>query len=745
MKRAILRTITGCLCFAPLTAAADEKPIVFAQDVAPIFEAHCVKCHAPDNKRGEVSLATIRDLKQQEHIVVGDPDASHLLQLITASGTKRPQMPKRGAPLTAQQVTLIRRWIAEGARWPADVVVQRKVRAGASWWSLQTLSAAPPPSPARLPAAWRKNPIDRFVFAGLSAAGLEPSPAADRRTLIRRATYDLTGLPPSPEDVARFVADNDPQAYDRLIKRLLASPHYGERWGRHWLDVVRFGESNGYERNVIIDDLWPFRDYVIRSFNDDKPFDQLVHEHLAGDVIRPNHPETVVGSAFLVCGPYDNVGNNDPAQAAQIRANTIDEIVRATTESFLGLTVGCARCHDHKFDPISQHDYYALYATFSGVSHGSRTVATAEQKTAHERRTTPLQHRIDDLKKQRDLLLETIDKRAQIRADTFANLWTREPSNRKGNLETFPPIVARYVKLISAGQDPDPANIKRFGIDEFEVWSAEAIPRNVALQSNGGQASGPSRVIEDFPGAYGPQLTIDGQTGARFLATDGWLMIALQEPTRIRRVVFSSARNADNPQHGTFAFVADYRIEVSQDGKDWTEVAHGRDRKPVNAAHRVQRLRNLETTAAEQSQLREFGQQLAVTKQQLKAIPALMTLWVGTRQAHGVAGPFHVFVGGNPQKKGDAVALGSLGVLSDVTPKYQLVGQTDESQRRRALANWITHPENPLTSRVLSNRLWHYHFGTGLVDTPSDFGFMGGQPTHPALLDWLARQLLQSG
>jgi len=745
MKQALLRIVTGCLWFVPQAGLAADKPIVFARDVAPIFEAHCIKCHAPDNKQGEISLATIKDLKQQKHIVAGDPDASHLLELITASGTKRPQMPKRGVPLSAQHVALIRRWIAEGARWPDEVVVRRQVRADASWWSLQRLADAPPPSPAELPVAWRQNPIDRFVFARLQAAELEPSSAADRRTLIRRATYDLTGLPPSPEQVAAFVRDPDPRAYELLIERLLASPHYGERWGRHWLDVIRFGESNGYERNVIIDDLWPFRDYVIRSFNEDKPFDQLVVEHLAGDVIRPNQPETVIGSAFLVCGPYDNVGNNDPVQAAQIRANTIDEIVRATAESFLGLTVGCARCHDHKFDPISQQDYYALYATFSGVRHGSRTVATAEQRSAHEQQTAPLKQRIAELQKQREMLWKTIDKRAQSRADTFANRWTREPSNRQGNVETFPPIVARFVKLTSEGQDPDPANVTSFGIDEFEVWSAAAIPDNVALHSNGGRASGPSRIIEDFPGAYGPQLTIDGQSGARFLATAGWLMIALPEPTWVNRVVFSSARNAANPEHRTFAFVADYRIEISHNGTDWTEVAHGRDRKPVNAAHRVHRLRNLETTTEEQSQLRKISQQLHEVEQRLQAIPALQTLWVGTRQADGVAGPFHVFVGGNPQKPGDAVVPGSLGALSNAMPKYRLDGQTDESERRRALAHWITDPENPLTSRVLANRLWHYHFGTGLVDTPSDFGFMGGQPTHPALLDWLARQLLQSG
>ena len=230
-----------------------------------------------------------------------------------------------------------------GAKWPDGVVIKEKAKADASWWSLQPLKVAGTlrvPQPGNdqsgndqpIADGTRSVPatIDEFIRAKLADKKLTLNPPADRRTLIRRATYDLIGLPPTPEDVEAFINDPDPKAYEKLIDRLLASPHYGERWGRHWLDVVRFGESIGYERNVIVNDIWPFRDYVIRSINEDKPIDQFIREHIAGDVFGKNDPDVAVGSAFLVAGPYDDVGNQDPVQAAQIRANTLDEIISAT-------------------------------------------------------------------------------------------------------------------------------------------------------------------------------------------------------------------------------------------------------------------------------------------------------------------------------------------------------------------------------------------------------------------------------
>ncbi|MGC1272211.1 MAG: PSD1 and planctomycete cytochrome C domain-containing protein [Planctomycetaceae bacterium] len=472
-----------------------DEPLDFTRDVAPILERHCLRCHRADNEKGDVSLATVADLDEAGYVVAGDPESSYLLDLVMSSADgERPAMPKEGAPLSPADVETIHRWIASGAVWPDDVVLHETSKSDGSWWSLQPIVRHSPPASQERPNGWAANPIDRFIFAKLVEKRLAPNPPADERTLIRRVTYDLTGLPPTPDEIAAFVSDDRPDAYKRLVDRLLASPHYGERWGRHWLDVVRFGESNGFERNVLINNVWPFRDYVVRSFNDDKPFDRLVKEHLAGDVIANGDPNVAVGTAFLVCGPYDNVGNQDAAAAAVIRADALDEMVRATGEAFLGLTVGCARCHDHKFDPIKAADYYALSATFAGVKHGERNLG------------------------------------------------------------------------------------------------------------NG-------------------------------------------------------------------------------------------------------------------------------------------MVWVGTFEEG--AGPFRVFLGGDPQRKGDTVVPASLDVLRESSSAYSLPGDTPESQRRLALANWITAADNPLTPRVLANRVWHYHFGTGIVDTPSDFGAMGGQPSHPELLDWLAGELLR--
>jgi hypothetical protein len=469
----------------------------FARDVAPVFEQHCIRCHQPENKKGGLSLATLADLAANQFVVPGDPDASYLLEVVTAESGEKPLMPKDGAPLLAEEIEILRRWIADGAQWPDNIVVNERSKADRNWWSLQPLQQDEPPSDD-IPAGWRANPIDRFIFARLAAAGLQPNPPAQRRTLIRRLTYDLTGLPPKREEVEAFVSDSSPEAYEKLVDRLLASPRYGEHWGRHWLDVVRFGESSGFEVNHVIDNAWQFRDYVIQSFNEDKPFDRFIIEHLAGDAVGQGDPAVEVGLSFLVCGPVDIVGNKDPAQMAQIRADAVDEMIRATGEAFLGLTVGCARCHDHKFDPITQRDYYGLYATFAGVYHDERPV-------------TP-------------------------------------------------------------------------GLPAMRV---------------------------------------------------------------------------------------------------------GRFEQP--------------------------------------------------------AGPQHVYERGDAGRKGEEVVPASISTLADAVGAYALPSDAPERERRLALAKWLVAKDNPLTPRVLVNRVWHYHFGAGIVATPSDFGYMGVPPTHPELLDRLAARLRAEG
>ena len=407
------------------------------------------------------------------------------------------------------------------------------------------------------------------------------------------------------------------------------------------------------------------------------------------------------------------------------------------------MTVGCARCHEHKFDPIEQQDYYRLYATFAGVFHGSRVVATEEQKRRRERLLNPLREQRERLIAERSRLRQAIIARAE---KNLASSKTphRPKVSRYGTEERFAPVRARYVRLVVENRDDNAEARTGFHIDEFEVWTAEEPSRNVALSSAGGKAQGASRVAEDFADAYSARLTNDGKFGARWIAAEPRLTITLAQPERIDRVVFSSDRTRSlGPTHGLTTFVGDYRIEVSLDGENWECVADSLDREPVSAAHRHQRLIRQAITPEEQRRLAVLDREIAAVDRQIEAAPQLPRWWVGNfRQVNG---PFFVFKGGSPQRHGEKVSPASPGFLGATVPGYQLSPNAPEAQRRKALAEWIVHPNNPLTPRVLANRLWHYHFGTGIVSTPSDFGMMGERPTHPQLLDWLACQVHRYG
>ena len=438
------------------------------------------------------------------------------------------------------------------------------------------------------------------------------------------------------------------------------------------------------------------------------------------------------------------MGNQDPIQIAQIRANTIDEIIRATAEAFLATTVGCARCHDHKFDPILQEDYYALYATFAGVKHGERVMAPADAKKSRADKLKPLTEKKEKLSKEKPELEKTIMARAEKKAAAYDARYARPATDRYGTEETFAPIKAKYLRFISEGQDTNVNNPTGHRFDEFEVWTSGDKPRNVALASNGGSASGKSRIAGDFAGAYGAQLTIDGKFGARWVASSPDLTLTFAKPETIRRVLFSSDRLKQLGKHSKTTFVSEYHIEVSSDGKNWKEVANSYDRKPTTASQRTKRFLKLESTPEERKRCSIISAELKKTEAAIAAIPALPTWWVGL-YAEPPEKSFHVFTGGSPQRKGASVIPASLSTLSEVAPVYQLKNETPEKERRLALAKWIVNMDNPLTPRVLANRLWHYHFGTGLVDTPSDFGYMGSKPTHPELLDWLAHRIHKNG
>lgn len=707
-----------------LGLAAAQEPVDFARDLAPLIERRCLPCHQPGIRKGELSLATPADLAANDLLSPGKPRDSVLLRAVSpgASG-KRPKMPKDADPLASAEVDLLRRWIAEGARWPDTLVLRERSKADRSWWSLRPLSPAGPPSPAGLPETWAANPVDRFVFAALAEKGLRPSEPAGRPELLRRVTYDLTGLPPTAEERDAFLADTAPDAYDKVVDRLLASPAYGEQWGRHWLDVVRFGESTGFERNIILDNAWPFRDYVIRSFNEDKPFDRLVLEHLAGDVVAGQDPAVEVGTGFLVGGPYDNVGNSDEIQKARIRADTLDDVIRATGEAFLGATVGCARCHNHKFDPILQADYYRLYATFADVQHGSRTVASPDARRERAKKESGIQEALKALPVERGAIEAAALARAEAKAAAIEAGWTRPPADRVLTEETFEPVEARHLRLVVVRTDDAPSETSGWTVDEFEAWTAEA---NAAPSAK----------------SDGAAKAIDGLPGTRWKAPGSTLSLTFEAPQLLRRVAFSNDRLRDAARKPE-RFPADYRLEISMDGKTWRAVADSRDRKPATPAVRRSRLLDLELSPEERARLAALDRERDRLSKELAAIPALPSWWIGEFKKPD--GPVHVFIGGDPQKKGEVAEPESPSFLGDVTQPYKVAPNDPAGERRRALARWIVARDNPLTPRVLANRLWHYHFGTGIVDTPSDFGVMGGRPTHPALLDWLARSLVDGG
>ena len=741
--KAILRFSYALALLASLRVIAADDPAsvaFFEQKIRPVLVEQCYECHSAKAKKlkGGLYLDSKAGWKKggesgKAIIVPGKPDEGLFLRYVRHLEPDM-EMPPKKPKLPDTVLADFAAWIKAGAVDPRDQATVEAKRGDKNWWSLQPLAKD-----------FKHADIDGFIDAKLIEQKLARSAPAKPQALIRRLSYDLTGLPPTQTEVDTFVTAHQAdarKATEALVDRLLASPRYGEHWGRHWLDVVRFGESNGFERNFIIDDLYPFRDYVIRSLNEDKPFDELMREHLAGDVLGKFKPEVEIGSAFLVAGPYDDVGNQDPIAKQVIRAATLDDMVTATGSAFLGLTINCARCHNHKFDPIPTEDYYRIRAAFEGTVHGRRPLATKEQTQAYNATMGPLNKERAKIVAEQDALTKTVETKAKALLAT--RRYPRPKADTLLTEELIAPTEGRFVKLTLSATSANPKSGVGGRISEFEVWTDEATPRNVALRSAGGKAEGAKgATARDFPEAYSAALTIDGDEGAQwFIGNPAELVITLPRVEKIGRLAYRTAKGRllrDNTQGAT---PCEYEMFVSLDGKEWKKVADSYAREAWSPAHAFERVRKEVTTPAEAKQLGVLARQLADVDRRIAAVPKLPSAWIGTHQAKPE--PTFVQKGGDPTKPGAQVVPASLSVLDLVTKPYALKADADEGERRVALANWITQ-DNPITARVLANRLWHYHFGTGLVDTPSDFGFLGSKPTHPELLDFLAQRLVASG
>ena len=903
---ATLLVVRAIACNADEAAGAAPGPqaAVFRDQVAALLAGKCGACHGPDAAESGFRIddrakAIAGGDSGSVGIVPGKPEESELFVRISTDD-KESRMPADGEPLSADEQALVKEWIAAGAVWPddmqslADLIPKEgpKPQKGQNHWAFQPLVR--PPVPAAAPGT---APIDAFLTEKLAAAGLAMNPEGDPRTLIRRVSFDLTGLPPSPEEIAAFenacrAAGSIDAPYRELVDRLLASPHYGERWARHWLDVVRFAESHGFEMNKARPNAWPYRDWVIESLNADKPYDSFLREQLCGDKLGAD-----AATGFIVGGPKDEVGSPDPVLTANQRADELHDMVGTTSSAFLGLTVGCARCHDHKFDPIPQVDYYAMKAVFEGVKHGDRDVLPPDNDervkkvAALQAELAPLRRRmaelqpaarlrrtivIDDLTKDqtaklvepkgvadhaggkdrghvaepgdirslpnlgkqyhwwsatpgeavfayapkaagvfriwlswgagwhshaRDAryVLDTdgdpatttdqkeiavVDQRlfadgagdpppdqalwsgfrdagvhplteqtrllvmggaspAAVTADVVifeeqasaddsggrvAHLRSRVTAGE--NVDAFSPTRAKFVRFtVLATNSAEPC------IDELEVLTVDGrnVARGATASSSGDYAQGDLHKLAYInDGKYGNKRSwISNQIGG------GWVQLELPEAEEISRVVWSRDRSP-KPEY-TDRLATKYEIAVSLDGKEWMPVAAQVDRLPPDYVH-ADSIGPITTVAElspnEIAELDTLTENAAGLTKRLEALTALPKAYAGQFITPGKT---HRFFRGDPMALREEVPPGG---LTGFGATWQLPADAPEPDRRRALADWIASPANPLTARVIVNRLWHHHFGTGIVDTPSDFGVNGGSPSHPELVDWLASELI---
>lgn len=571
--------------------AVDSGVAMYEKDIRPLLQAHCLKCHGQDPKkiRGGLNLTT-----RKAALAGGDtgpvfdlknPPTSLFLKAVHFSDGL--EMPPSGK-LPAKDIATLEKWVAAGVPMTAtgdDTTTTPPPTqvADKNYWAYRPVKR--PALPTVKNAAWVKTPIDAFVLAQLEAMGLEPNPAADKVSLVRRAYYDLTGLPPTPEQVDEFVNDSSPTAWPRLIDKLLDSPHYGEKWGRHWLDVVRFAETNGYERDGVKPHAWRFRDYVIKSFNDDKPFDCFAKEQLAGDELPDRSAETIVATGFHRLGLWDD----EPADRELALFDGFDDLVTVTGQGFLGMTLNCCRCHDHKGDFFPQADYYKFVALF------------------------------------RDVRPFSYDNGP--RGSSFTDI--TPPEKQKLNVAEKVRRDARVAALAKAQTEIEDAAIGRLGI--LDQWAAEGSDRYI--------------IVDKLRTVYTRDETA-----------------ALE---KIRR-------ETDRLRKEPLPF-QDLALSVSNGPADPQKT--------------------------------------------------------------------YILIRGNPAAPGKEVRPGFPEVLGFPDPTIPKPGKgATSSGRRLALANWVSNPTNPLTSRVFVNRLWGWHFGRGIVPTPNDFGKFGEKPTHPELLDWLAAE-----
>ena len=715
MKRAIqTRPEPWLVAFllSSATSIAVAQPVDFVRDVRPIFESRCYSCHGEEKQKSglrlDIKAAAFRGGSgHAPDIVPGKPGESPLIHFVRGDDPEMQMPPPESGkgPLSGDEISILKRWIEQGATWPDGIDSAEEEDLSDHWSFTPVIRPEPPTAEA---SEWPRGEIDRFVLRRLREAGLSPSPETSRREWLRRVSFDLTGLPPDEELVDWFLGEVTEASYEMAVERLLESPRYGERWAQHWLDVVRFADTHGFEVNTERAFAWPYRDYVIQAFNADTPWDQFIREQIAGDAYgKAEATGFLVTAAALLPG---QIGKDEESMRLA-RQDELGEIVINTGEAFLGLSIGCARCHDHKYDPISARDYYSMQAFFSGVRYGDRAIENPEVDAIVDRirgELAPLENEISSYL--RPSLGE--EKRASVSANA--------------NVEKFPPVKATRVRFIVSATIDE--NKHEPYIDEFEVYDIEG--RNVALSGTITSTTG-SKPEAANDGVYGNASCWKSREKG-----GGSLVLEFSEPRTIERIVWGRDRTTRYPDR----LASEYAIEVETAPGKWMPVADHANRKPFDRDKAKASLYQLDDIlSAHQDRAREIIAQRVPLVKELQQYNGGKQL-VFAAQSHSPE-PMHLLNRGDPEQPKDEVEPASLSFLESVS----LSKEAGDIQRRKTLADWIASPGNPLTARVAVNRIWQWHFGTGLVSTPNDFGNLGEKPSHPELLDWLAVEFVESG
>ena len=744
---------------APAAQAPD-----FAKDVQPLLRAKCMPCHGDTQAAGGLKLTQLKSAltggsSGARGLVPHNPDASTVVQRVSTTDTDLIMPPKTSGktPLTPTEVATLRHWVQSGPTWPE---ASAATSAGDTHWSLLPIK-----KPA-LPAGKAPHPVDRFLEARLAAKGLGFSKEADRTTLIRRVTFDLIGLPPTEAEIAAFVNDKALGAYVRVVDRLLASPRYGERWARHWLDTIHYADSHGSEHDMGRKNAWPFRDYVIQTFNSDVPYARFVREQLAADALYPNRPDLTPALGYLSAGNFDLSAYYTAPIPFQILDR--DDMVNQAMSTFVSTTANCARCHDHKFDPIPTTDYWSLQAVFAGVVKGDvtydETPRIAEQRTQWNK----LKEVADSKNAARILAAEH-----QPVVDAFVSALQGFAGWKPLRVTKATSTGNATFTLADDGQvavgGPRPAKdtytllacpgTGRIGALRVDALASPDLPKGGPGRADDGgyllheltvdivRAGGKrekAKIVRASADYAQPKKdaahAADGDSGSAWgigpeFGKDHHLVLAFAEPLELADNDALEVVIAQND--GAAHILGRFRLSVADAPRATLCAVPPKVADLLRAPTQDQDARVEIATFA----LRETADD------GIASLPPLQHVYVAAKAADVANVGFvnidkpreiHVLERGEMSKPKQVVGPGALSALPELGLYFKRRDMTQESQRRAALAEWVVDRRNPLTWRSIVNRVWHYHFGKGIVDTPGDFGRMGGAPSHPELLDYLA-------